>query len=115
MNRNSWSLHVSEVRLSCWRRYSPFRCLASALVGFRLLGLFTQSRGAVGVLFAHCALVGQIPRAVHDDNQGAYYRPVDRHVGEDTGGVGAAKGGRMHCLGRHAETRVPAFPTASCC
>jgi hypothetical protein len=84
------------------KRDVPFGRLAASFVRLRLFGFLTQPGSAVRVLFSHGPLVGQISGAVHDDNQGAYYRPVDRHVGEDACCMSSAKVGEIHRLGRHA-------------
>lgn len=62
-------------------QHSPLGRLPAALVRLRLLRLLAQSRRAIRVLLAHCALVRQVARAVHNHNEGANDRPVDRHVG----------------------------------
>jgi hypothetical protein len=84
------------------KRDVPFGRLAASFVRLCLFGFLTQPGSAVRVLFSHGPLVGQISGAVHDDNQGAYYRPVDRHVGEDACCMSSAKVGEIHRLGRHA-------------
>jgi hypothetical protein len=78
----------------------PSRRLAAALVGGSLLSLLAEAGGAVGVLLAHGALVGQVAGAVDDGDEGADDGPVDGHVGEDAGGVGGAEGGHVE-FGRH--------------
>jgi len=102
VKRNSWSLHVSAAApLGPELAYSPFGRLPSALVGPRLFRFLAQAGGTIRILLAHGPLVGQIPRAIHDDDQRAYYGPIDGHVGEDAGSVGAAKVGHGDGLCRH--------------
>lgn len=47
-------------------------------------------------MLAHGSAIGEVLGAVEDDDEGADFRTVDRHVGEDAGGVhsvGSAGGG----------------------
>lgn len=81
--------------------YSPFRRLATALICLCLAGFFAQPRRTIWILLAHCLPVRQILRAVDHQHQRSNLGPVDCHVGEDAGGVGAC----IRHLGRHSQSR----------
>ncbi len=78
----------------------PLGSLASANISRRLLGLFTESGSAVGVLLANGLAIGQVLGAIDNGDERADDGAVDREVGEYTGGMGSARevrsGGRCH-------------------
>jgi hypothetical protein len=65
----------------------PLGRLPTSLVDVGLLRFLPQPRSAVRVLFAHGLSVGQVLCAVAHHDQRANLRPINSHVGEDTGSI----------------------------
>lgn len=95
----------------------PFGSLSASDIRRRLLGLFAESRGAVGILFAYGLAVGQVLCAVDNGNKSADDRSVNTHVGEESSRVraihGKLFGGGRHDYGRLKQARKSAASSAS--
>lgn len=83
----------------------PFGSLSASDIRRRLLGLFAESRGAVGILLAYGLAVGQVLCAVDNGDERANDRSVNTHVGEESCRVRAIHGKLFGC-GRHDYSRL---------
>lgn len=65
----------------------PSGSLSSTVVSGSFFCFLAQPSSTVRILLAHGLAIGQVLCTVDDSHEGANGRPIDRHIGEDAGGM----------------------------
>lgn len=68
--------------------FVPLGGLTTSLIGDGLFGFLSQAGGTIGILLANGFPIRQVLGSVDDEHEGADFRAVNAHIGEDAGRMG---------------------------